>query len=63
MQTVELTIGQLTKRIFSSGKLTCSDRQRLKQALLNELISDEELVLIERVLDGVRRNQLLIVTS
>ena len=61
MLGTELTIGQLTKQIFATGQLTHHDRQRLKKALLDEWISNEELALIERVIDGVRRSQLLIV--
>jgi hypothetical protein len=52
-QSYSFLTEQIVERIFSSGELTRDDRQRIKSMLLNELIGENELSLIERVMDGV----------
>lgn len=50
-----LTLKELTARILTSGYLAYLDRQRLKQALLDEHITDDDLSLIEEVIEAVRQ--------
>ena len=52
-QTSSFLTEEIVERIFSSGELTRDDRQRIKSMLLNELIGENELSLIERVMEGV----------
>ena len=52
-QSYSFLTEQIVERIFSSGELTRDDRQRIKSMLLNESISENELSLIERVMEGV----------
>jgi len=52
-QTSSFLTEEIVERIFSSGELTRDDRQRIKSMLLNELIGENELSLIERVIEGV----------
>ena len=52
-QSYSFLTEQIVERIFSSGELTRDDRQRIKSMLLNESISEDELSLIERVMEGV----------
>lgn len=52
-QTYSFLTEQIVERIFSSGELTRDDRQRIKSMLLNESITENELSLIERVMEGV----------
>ena len=56
-----LPTDKLVERILSSGQLSRIDRQQLKFALLDDSINEKELVLIERVIDGVRKGLLDIV--
>ncbi|MDB9512176.1 hypothetical protein PN499_13365 [Kamptonema animale CS-326] len=57
----QLPTDKLVERILSSGQLSRMDRQQLKLALLDDSINEKELVLIERVIDGVRKGLLDIV--
>ncbi|MDF0553245.1 hypothetical protein [Kamptonema sp. UHCC 0994] len=57
----QLPTDKLVERILSSGQLSRIDRQQLKFALLDDSINEKELVLIERVIDGVRKGLLDIV--
>ncbi len=56
----DMTLQELTDRIFAEGHLNSYDRQRLKVALLDEFITDEELALVERVIEAVRLGSLTI---
>ncbi len=60
-QGIELPTEQLVGRILSSGQLSRADRQRLKERLLDDAISEKELMMIERVIEGVRKALLDIV--
>jgi len=60
-QGSQLPTDKLVERILSSGQLSRIDRQQLKSALLDDSITEKELVLIERVIDGVRKGLLDIV--
>ncbi|HLO48773.1 MAG TPA: hypothetical protein VK211_10200 [Kamptonema sp.] len=60
-QGSQLPTTKLVERILSSGQLSRIDRQQLKSALLDDSITEKELVLIERVIDGVRKGLLDIV--
>lgn len=55
-----LTLKELTTRILTSGHLAYLERQRLKEALLDEHIADEDLALIEEVIEAVRRGAVAI---
>ncbi|CBN55711.1 MULTISPECIES: hypothetical protein [Kamptonema] len=57
----QLPTDKLVERILSSGQLSRMDRQQLKLVLLDDSINEKELVLIERVIDGVRKGLLDIV--
>lgn len=57
----ELPTEKLVERILSANQVSRADRQRLKEALLDDSISEQELLLIERVIEGVRRGLLNIV--
>jgi len=56
----DITLQELTARIFAEGHLTQYDRQRLRAALLDEFIADHELALVERVIAAVRLGSLTI---
>lgn len=57
----ELSTEKLVAQILSANQISRADRQRLKDALLDDAISEQELALIERVIEGVRRGLLTIV--
>lgn len=63
IQDSQLPTDQLVERILSSGKLSRIDREQLKLALLKHSISEKELVLIEQVLEKVRKGLLNIVNE
>ncbi|MBE9163448.1 MULTISPECIES: hypothetical protein [Microcoleaceae] len=44
---------QVVERIFASGELTREDRQRIQSMLLDESIGENELILVEKVMEGV----------
>ena len=52
-QTFPFLNEQVVERIFASGQLTRDDRQGIQSMLLDELIGENELRLIERVMEGV----------
>ncbi|MGE5658959.1 MAG: hypothetical protein ACM37W_20380 [Actinomycetota bacterium] len=60
-QGSQLPTTQLVERILSAGNLSRADRQQLKAALLDESISETELMLIEQVIDSVRKGLLNII--
>ncbi|WP_347239447.1 hypothetical protein [Microcoleus sp. FACHB-68] len=49
------TLEDLFGQVLLSGFLTSSDRQHLKAVLLEDKISDEHQVIINRLIYGVRR--------
>lgn len=49
------TLEDLFGQVLLSGLLTPSDRQQLKAVLLEDKISDEHQVIINRLIYGVRR--------
>ncbi|OCQ91756.1 hypothetical protein BCD67_09520 [Oscillatoriales cyanobacterium USR001] len=61
IQGDRLSTEQLVERILLSGEVSRIDREQLKLALLNDSITEKELVLIEQVLDRVRKGLLNIV--
>lgn len=56
-----LTIEQLVERVILSRRLTRTDRCQLMLNLLTASLSQEELVLVDRILYGVRKGLLRIV--
>jgi hypothetical protein len=56
----DVSLQELADRIFADGHLNYHDRQRLKVALLDEFITDEELALVESVIEAVRQGRLTI---
>lgn len=57
----QVPTAQLVERILSCGHLSRADRQQLKAALLDDTINEEELILIEQIIDSVRKGLLDIV--
>ncbi|OLP16569.1 hypothetical protein BST81_20445 [Leptolyngbya sp. 'hensonii'] len=51
-------IKPVVAQVLANGLLTMTDRQQLRQALLHEETTDEELELIEQVIEQVRQGTL-----
>lgn len=60
-QGSELPTEQLVEQILSSGQLSRAQRYKLKTTLLDSSISEEKLLLIEKVIEGVRKGLLEVV--
>jgi len=52
------SITELFARSMYTGQLTLSDRDNLRQVLLDDSATDEELQVIDRILYAVRRGKL-----
>lgn len=55
------TIETLSGQIMVSGRMTITDRYRIRAALLEDSISEADQVLINRLLYGIRHGLLRIV--
>ena len=52
-QTSEFLTKEIVDQIFASGELSRADRLRIQSMLLDESIGEHELILVERVMEGV----------
>lgn len=57
-QFPNLTVTDIFSHIYSVGLITPRDRQFLKDALLGQTLSDEEITMIDRLVYAVRRGWL-----
>lgn len=52
-KTSQFLTKEIVDQIFLSGELTRDDRKQIQSMLLDELIGENELSLVERVMEGV----------
>ena len=52
-KTFQFLTKEIVDQIFLSGELTRDDRKQIQSMLLDELIGEHELILVERVMEGV----------
>lgn len=57
----QFTIAELVFQVYHSGLLTPTHRQQLKTALLNDCLTEEDQIAINRLLHAVRRGWLKVV--
>ena len=52
-KTSQFLTKEIVDQIFLSGELTRDDRKQIQSMLLDESIGENELILVERVMEGV----------
>jgi len=52
-KTSQFLTKEIVDQIFLSGELTRDDRKQIQSMLLDESICEHELILVERVMEGV----------
>ncbi|UNU21248.1 hypothetical protein D0A34_22530 [Microcoleus vaginatus PCC 9802] len=57
----QFTIAELVFQVYHSGLLTPTHRQQLQTALLNDCLTEEDQIAINRLLHAVRRGWLKVV--
>ncbi|MEO0541032.1 MAG: hypothetical protein AAFZ80_09235 [Cyanobacteria bacterium P01_A01_bin.105] len=57
------TLSELVMRVMSSSEVTARDRVQLKALLLEDDLPDEARLAIDRILQGIRRGRLELISD
>ena len=61
--SLQVTLSDLFLRISISGEVTTNDQSDLKEVLLDERLAEEERMVVDRLLQGIRRGRIKLVNS